>query len=119
VARHFIEQFREVAWNPPAVKFGALIHPFSTNDFAVAENLNLRVQKRPDVAQAASASRQAVALDERRRPTRKTLIQLLLAQGRLKEAKEQAGTFARLHHEERDRVVLAKRAGQISKRAIG
>jgi tetratricopeptide (TPR) repeat protein len=62
--------------------------------------------QRGDLAQAGSALRQAVALDERHRPARKALIQLLLAQGKLKEAEEQVGTFARLHPEEAESYFL-------------
>src|SRR5262249_45191438 len=42
-----------------------------------------------DLAQAASALRKAVALDEKHIPARKALVQLLLLQGNLKEAEEQ------------------------------
>jgi len=62
--------------------------------------------RRGDPAQAASALRQAIALDEKHKSARKALIRLLLLQGKLKEAEEQVQTFARLHPEETEAVFL-------------
>ena len=62
--------------------------------------------RRGDPAQAASALRQAIALDEKHKSARKALIQLLLLHGKLKEAEEQVQTFARLHPEEAEAVFL-------------
>ena len=73
---------------------------------------------RGDHAGAMSALRQAVALDEKHKPARKALIQLLLLQGALKEASEQAQTFARLHPEETEsfllRAMVAFQSGRLS-----
>jgi tetratricopeptide (TPR) repeat protein len=62
--------------------------------------------RRGDLAGARAVLRQAVALDERHKPARKALIQLLLAQGEVKEAEEQAQIFARLHPEDIDAYFL-------------
>lgn len=62
--------------------------------------------QRGDQTGAMSALRQAVALDEKHKPARKALIQLLLFQGDLKEAEEQVQTFARLHPEEAEAYFL-------------
>src|SRR5262245_14193396 len=73
--------------------------------------------RRGDQAGAMSALRQAVALDERHKLARKTLIQLLLLQGSLKEAEEQAQTFARLHPEDTEayflRAMVAFQSGRL------
>jgi superkiller protein 3 len=53
--------------------------------------------QRGDVASATAALDQALALDGQNRPARKTLVQLLLLQGKLKEAEEHARTFARFY----------------------
>src|SRR5262245_23821882 len=72
---------------------------------------------RGDQAGAMSALRQALALDERHKPARKALIQLLLLQGALKEADEQAQTFARLHPGETEsfflRAMVAFQSGRL------
>ena len=72
---------------------------------------------RGDQAGAMSALRQALALDERHKPARKALIQLLLLQGELKEAEEQAQKFARLHPEETEafflRAMVAFQSGRL------
>ena len=62
--------------------------------------------QRGDQAGTMTALRQAVALDEKHKPARKALIQLLLLQGNLKEAEEQVQTFARLHPEETESLFL-------------
>ena len=62
--------------------------------------------QRGDQAGTMTALRQAVALDEKHKPARKALIQLLLLQGNLKEAEEQVQTFARLHPEETESFFL-------------
>lgn len=73
--------------------------------------------QRGDLAQAMSALRQAVALDEKHKPARKALIRLLLLQGELKEAEEQVQTFARLHPEETEgfflRALVAFQSGRL------
>jgi len=97
--------------------------PRSTDDFsrnASVSQLLARAQdsmRRGDPAEAASALRQAVGLDERHKPARKSLIQLLLLQGKLKEAEEQVQTFARLHPDEAEtfflRAAVAFQNGQL------
>jgi tetratricopeptide (TPR) repeat protein len=73
---------------------------------------------RGDHAGAMSALRQAVALDEKHKPARKALIQLLLLHGALKEASDQAQTFARLYPEETEafflRAMVAFQSGRLS-----
>lgn len=62
--------------------------------------------RRGDLAGAKAALRQALALDERYKPARKALIQLLLLQGPPREAEEQAQIFARLYPEDTDSFFL-------------
>src|SRR5262249_10290811 len=86
--------------------------PQSSDDFSrnvsvsrLLENAQTSMQ-RGDQAGTMTALRQAVALDEKHKPARKALIQLLLLQGNLKEAEEQVQTFARLHPEETESLFL-------------
>ena len=86
--------------------------PQSSDDFShnvsvsrLLENAQTSMQ-RGDQAGTMAALRQAVALDEKHKPARKALIQLLLLQGNLKEAEEQVQTFARLHPEETESFFL-------------
>src|SRR5215831_12785002 len=93
----------------PSVVFGQATDPArpqSSDDFShnvsvsrLLANAQTSMQ-RGDQAGTMTALRQAVALDEKHKPARKALIQLLLLQGDLKEAEEQVQTFARLHPEE-------------------
>src|SRR5215510_7248936 len=73
--------------------------------------------RRGDQTGAMSALRQAVALDENHKPARTALIRMLLLQGALKEAEEQAQTFARLHPEEAEafflRALVAFQSGRL------
>ena len=71
-------------------------HPQSSDDFGRNVSVSQLLANaqagmgRGDQVGAMSALRQAVALDERHKLARKALIQLLLLQGSLKEAEEQA-----------------------------
>jgi superkiller protein 3 len=62
--------------------------------------------RRGDVAGATAALEQALALDNKHKPARKTLIQLMLLQGKLKEAEEQVQTFARFYPNETETLFL-------------
>lgn len=59
-----------------------------------------------DAQAAAALLNQALALDSKNRSARKTLIQLLLLQGRLKEADEQVQTFARFYPDDAETLFL-------------
>lgn len=84
----------------------------SANDFSLNTSVAQLLAKaqasfqRGDVATATTALEQALSLESENKPARKTLIQLLLAQGRLKEAEEQVRTFARFHPTENDTLFL-------------
>src|SRR5262245_62291672 len=97
--------------------------PQSSDDFGRSVSVSQLLanaesgMRRGDQAGAMSALRQAVALDEGHKLARKALIQLLLLQGSLKEADEQAQTFARLHPEETEafylRAMVAFQSGRL------
>src|SRR5574341_601894 len=86
--------------------------PPSANDFSLNTSVAQLLAKaqasfqRGDVAAATAALEQALTLESENKPARKTLIQLLLAQGRLKEAEEHVRTFARFHPTDNDALFL-------------
>jgi tetratricopeptide (TPR) repeat protein len=110
----------------PSVVSGQATYPArpqSSDDFSrnvsvsqLLENAQTSIQ-RGDQAGAMAALRQVVALDEKHKPARKALIQLLLLQGELKGAEEQVQTFARLHPEEAEtfflRAMIAFQSGRL------
>jgi len=73
--------------------------------------------QRGDVSGATALLDQALALDNKHKPARKTLIQLMLWQGKLKEAEEQVETFARFYPNETEtlflRALVAFQNGQL------
>ncbi len=62
--------------------------------------------QRGDLSGATKILDRALAFDDRNRPARKTLIRLMLLQGRLKEAEEQVQTFARFYPDETETLFL-------------
>ncbi|MCI0524374.1 MAG: tetratricopeptide repeat protein [Acidobacteria bacterium] len=86
--------------------------PPSANDFTLNASVGQLLAKaqasfqRGDVATATAALEQALALESENKPARKTLIRLLLAQGRLKEAEQHVRTFARFHPTDNDALFL-------------
>ncbi len=111
---------------PPSVVWGQgadPARPQSSDDFGRNVSVSQLLANaqagmgRGDQAGAMAALRQAVALDERHKLARKALIQLLLLQGSLKDAEEQAQTFARLHPEETEafflRAMVAFQSGRL------
>lgn len=96
----------------------------STSDFArnvqlsqLLANAQTSLQ-RGDLLGATSLLGQALAIDNQNRPARKNLIQLLLWQGKLKEAEEQAQVAARLFPNEAEtfflRALVAFHQGQLT-----
>jgi superkiller protein 3 len=91
----------------------------SVSDTSVAKllaNAQSSLQ-RGDVQGATAFLDQALALDGKNRPARKTLIQLMLLQGRLKEAEAQVQAFARFYPDDTEtfflRALIAFQNGQL------
>jgi tetratricopeptide (TPR) repeat protein len=86
--------------------------PQPANDFTLNASVAQLLAKaqasfqRGDLATATATLEQALALEGGNKPARKTLIRLLLAQGRLKEAEEHVRTFTRFHPTDNDTLFL-------------
>jgi tetratricopeptide (TPR) repeat protein len=88
---------------------GSAAPPFATPENISVNSLLIRAQtslQRGDLAAASADLQAALALEAGHKPARKTLIQLLLRQGRLSEATAHVQTLARFYPDDAETVFL-------------
>lgn len=103
---------------------GIVSTPFATAETTPINSLLARAQtslQRGDLTAAAAALQAVLALEAGNKPARKTLIQLLLGQGRLPEAAAHVQTLARFYPDDAEtiflRALVAFQSGELAQAA--